>query len=387
MRSASRRRTVAPALARAAAALATATAALAVLGPTAGQASAAATYHSPHYKGLTHRPVVVPTPLPAVTLGTGKDPSVLVDAAGTAHVTFSTDGRRRRPRHGHLLPAAARPEGLRGHLRVRAHGSARRRHRRVRRELPRRQPRLRRTGPAGHRQPARRRRSPLPRRLRHPGRGHLGQQRVPVDLRRRRRDLHRRRPDRQQRDAAAERSSTAARLRRSARSAARRRRAPPSRARAPASTRQASGAARPARPGLRRQPRRRRRVAGRRVRRPPAAPVIVREWSGSGDVNDPATWSTATFAGYAPRLAGGPGGVFVLYRDSISGGNVLVRSISAGQPTGAPVTVDPRRKRDRRQRPADRRRTPPGTSSSAGSARPASRRSARATAQRGRPRS
>ncbi|HEY5143637.1 MAG TPA: hypothetical protein VII98_09060 [Solirubrobacteraceae bacterium] len=67
--------------------------------------------------------------------------------------------------------------------------------------------------------------------------------------------------------------------------------------------------------------------------------TYVREWSGSGNVNDPATWSTASFPGASPRIAGGPIGVFVLYRDQLVGGNVLVRRIVAGQPSGNPVKL------------------------------------------------
>ena len=67
--------------------------------------------------------------------------------------------------------------------------------------------------------------------------------------------------------------------------------------------------------------------------------TYVREWSGHGDVNDASTWSTASFPGAAPRIAGGPTGVFVLYRDSLVGGNVLVRRIVGGQPSGNPVKL------------------------------------------------
>ena len=67
--------------------------------------------------------------------------------------------------------------------------------------------------------------------------------------------------------------------------------------------------------------------------------TYVREWSGSGDVNDAGTWSTASFPGASPRIAGGPIGVFVLYRDALVDGNVLVRRIVAGQPSGNPVKL------------------------------------------------
>jgi hypothetical protein len=54
--------------------------------------SAAAGYHSPGYKGTTSFRNVTPPPLPAISLGTGKDPNLLVDKAGTSHVVFAQDG-------------------------------------------------------------------------------------------------------------------------------------------------------------------------------------------------------------------------------------------------------------------------------------------------------
>ncbi len=68
--------------------------------------------------------------------------------------------------------------------------------------------------------------------------------------------------------------------------------------------------------------------------------VFVREWSGQGDVNDASTWSTASFPGYQPHIVGGASGVFVLYSDSpINGGNLQLRQITGGQPSGAPVAL------------------------------------------------
>jgi hypothetical protein len=60
-------------------------------GLTAASTAAAphASYHTPGYRG-THRvpPVAarVPTPL---TIGSGENPSILVDAAGTAHIVWN----------------------------------------------------------------------------------------------------------------------------------------------------------------------------------------------------------------------------------------------------------------------------------------------------------
>ncbi len=67
--------------------------------------------------------------------------------------------------------------------------------------------------------------------------------------------------------------------------------------------------------------------------------TFVRKWTGLGSVNDPTMWTRASFPGSAPRITGGPTGVFVLYRDKLVGGNVLVRRFVAGQPSGNPVQL------------------------------------------------
>jgi hypothetical protein len=59
---------------------------------SAAGAGAAPTYHSPGYKGTTKAPRTQPPPPPTpITLGNGHAPQVLVDAAGTAHITWSED--------------------------------------------------------------------------------------------------------------------------------------------------------------------------------------------------------------------------------------------------------------------------------------------------------
>ena len=50
-------------------------------------------------------------------------------------------------------------------------------------------------------------------------------------------------------------------------------------------------------------------------------------------------WSESSFRGSSPRIAAGARGVFVLYRDSLVGGNVLVRRFAGGQPAGSPVRL------------------------------------------------
>src|SRR5262249_12944168 len=57
--------------------------------PSAAFARHAASYHPPGYRGTHSVPRVaarVPVPL---TIGTGENPSVLVDGAGTAHVVWN----------------------------------------------------------------------------------------------------------------------------------------------------------------------------------------------------------------------------------------------------------------------------------------------------------
>jgi hypothetical protein len=68
--------------------------------------------------------------------------------------------------------------------------------------------------------------------------------------------------------------------------------------------------------------------------------VFVREFSGKGDPNDAANWSETSFRGFSPQIVGGPAGVFVLSSDSrINGGNLTLRRIVTGQPTGAAVAL------------------------------------------------
>jgi hypothetical protein len=50
-------------------------------------------YCSPGYSGTKSFAAVAPAALPQITLGTGKYPNLLVDAAGTAHLVYDTDGR------------------------------------------------------------------------------------------------------------------------------------------------------------------------------------------------------------------------------------------------------------------------------------------------------
>jgi hypothetical protein len=67
--------------------------------------------------------------------------------------------------------------------------------------------------------------------------------------------------------------------------------------------------------------------------------VFVREWSGQGDINDASSWSLSSFTGYAPQIIGGGAGLFVLYSDSATANDMLLRRITNGQPTGAPIPL------------------------------------------------
>jgi hypothetical protein len=68
--------------------------------------------------------------------------------------------------------------------------------------------------------------------------------------------------------------------------------------------------------------------------------VFVREYSGQGDVNDPANWSESSFHGFSPQIIGGAAGVFVLSSDSdINDGHLSLRRIVSGAATGAAITM------------------------------------------------
>lgn len=68
--------------------------------------------------------------------------------------------------------------------------------------------------------------------------------------------------------------------------------------------------------------------------------VFVREYSGQGDVNDPANWSESSFHGFSPQIIGGAAGVFVLSSDSdINDGHLSLRRIVAGRATGAAIAM------------------------------------------------
>jgi hypothetical protein len=69
--------------------------------------------------------------------------------------------------------------------------------------------------------------------------------------------------------------------------------------------------------------------------------VFLREWSGQGDVNDVSTWTPAqVLSGYSPQIVGGPSGVFLLMSSSdINGGTLSLRKIVAGAVSGPVKTL------------------------------------------------
>ncbi|MCW2990775.1 MAG: hypothetical protein JWM73_1369, partial [Solirubrobacterales bacterium] len=72
--------------------------------------------------------------------------------------------------------------------------------------------------------------------------------------------------------------------------------------------------------------------------------IAVREWNGSGSVNDAAQWTTLRITGAdQPRIAGGPRGIALLTEPSISTGALSVRSIApGGGAAGAPQVLTTR---------------------------------------------
>ncbi len=69
--------------------------------------------------------------------------------------------------------------------------------------------------------------------------------------------------------------------------------------------------------------------------------IYIREYNGVGDINSSSSWSVAVIDGQGySRLVGGPGGVWLLYQKTFSG-PLFVQQIVHGQPSGAPSQVTP----------------------------------------------
>jgi hypothetical protein len=69
--------------------------------------------------------------------------------------------------------------------------------------------------------------------------------------------------------------------------------------------------------------------------------IFIREYTGTGDVNDVANWSVSQTQGYNARLVGGTKGVWLAYQTGLTSGAWMVRPVSGGVATGTPVQVVP----------------------------------------------
>ncbi|MEA2459575.1 MAG: hypothetical protein QOC95_2547, partial [Thermoleophilaceae bacterium] len=70
--------------------------------------------------------------------------------------------------------------------------------------------------------------------------------------------------------------------------------------------------------------------------------IHVRQWNGTGDIYDPASWSETTVQGDDPRIAGGPAGTFLMSRPPAGSKDLSynVRSVGAtGTTFGAPKVL------------------------------------------------
>ena len=68
----------------------------------------------------------------------------------------------------------------------------------------------------------------------------------------------------------------------------------------------------------------------------------IRRWTGAGDVRDPATWTETTLNGVQPSLATGPAGAWLQYRSELLG-PWAVQPLRDAAPTGRAVQVSPDR--------------------------------------------
>jgi hypothetical protein len=68
--------------------------------------------------------------------------------------------------------------------------------------------------------------------------------------------------------------------------------------------------------------------------------LTVRRFAGAGDVRDPGTWSAATLPGVQPSLATGPAGAWLQYRSALLG-PWAVQPLQDAAPTGRAVQVSP----------------------------------------------
>ena len=67
--------------------------------------------------------------------------------------------------------------------------------------------------------------------------------------------------------------------------------------------------------------------------------IYIREWNGTGDIMQSSSWSVARIDGQGySRIVGGPGGVYLMYQKTFSGG-LYAQKIVDGQPSGTPSEI------------------------------------------------
>jgi hypothetical protein len=69
--------------------------------------------------------------------------------------------------------------------------------------------------------------------------------------------------------------------------------------------------------------------------------IFVREYNGTGDINDPSNWSVAQMPGESPHIVGGPAGVWLGYQTGF-GSQFFARRIAGGVPTGSSFAITPK---------------------------------------------
>jgi hypothetical protein len=68
--------------------------------------------------------------------------------------------------------------------------------------------------------------------------------------------------------------------------------------------------------------------------------ITIRRWTGAGDVHDPGTWTAATLPGVQPSLATGPSGAWLQYRKTLLG-PWAVQPLAGAAPTGRAEQITP----------------------------------------------
>ncbi len=66
--------------------------------------------------------------------------------------------------------------------------------------------------------------------------------------------------------------------------------------------------------------------------------IFVREYTGTGDVNNPGNWSTTQIAGQQPRIAGGPSGVWLAYQTGFDS-PWRIRRVVGGVPSSSSMQL------------------------------------------------